>query len=268
MAFFTPFAFRTFNLDTDAQAFITAAEITDTTIIASVNNLVIDLKNNNLWNKLIALYPFVGGTASSHKWNLKDPRDLDAAFRLTFFGTPTHNANGVIGNGTDAYYNTHIIPASHMAQDDVSGFVYNRTNTTNVDFGAFLTSPGAGTGFQLGARNPSDQFVTRCMSTNAGISTSPSNTDSIGFYTISRLASGSYTKSKNKTHTTVTNTSVAPVNLKILGLNVNIDGVPFVGGWTTRNHALIGFGEGLTTGQIETLVDINETFQTSLGRFV
>ena len=50
-----------------------------------------------------ALYPFVGGTATSHKFNLKDPRDLDAAFRLQFNGGWTHNSNGVTPNGTNGY---------------------------------------------------------------------------------------------------------------------------------------------------------------------
>ena len=29
-----------------------------------------------------AIYPFVGGTATTHKFNLKDPADINAAFRL------------------------------------------------------------------------------------------------------------------------------------------------------------------------------------------
>ena len=58
------------SFDADAQAFITAAVITDNTQITAINTLVTDLKAYNIWSKMKALYPFVGGTASTHKWNL------------------------------------------------------------------------------------------------------------------------------------------------------------------------------------------------------
>jgi hypothetical protein len=35
-----------------------------------------------IWRKTHAIYPLLGGTASAHKFNLKDPRDLNAAYRL------------------------------------------------------------------------------------------------------------------------------------------------------------------------------------------
>jgi len=55
--------------DPDAQAFITAASITDPTQQSAINQLVVDLKGYNIWTKFKAIYPIVGGSASSHKWN-------------------------------------------------------------------------------------------------------------------------------------------------------------------------------------------------------
>jgi hypothetical protein len=94
------------SFDPDAQAFITAAAITDPTQQTAIDNLVIGLKADGLWTNMQAIYPLVGGTASSHKWNLKDPRDLDAAYRLAFFGGWTHNSNGITGNGANTYADT------------------------------------------------------------------------------------------------------------------------------------------------------------------
>jgi len=37
----------------------------------AINELVKDLKSNNLWDKMKSIYPFVGGTVSSHRFNLK-----------------------------------------------------------------------------------------------------------------------------------------------------------------------------------------------------
>jgi hypothetical protein len=50
-------------VDADAQAFITAAAITDPTQQAAINTLVVDLKGYNVWSKMKAIYPFLGSTA-------------------------------------------------------------------------------------------------------------------------------------------------------------------------------------------------------------
>jgi len=96
------------SYDSDAQAFFTAAGITDTTQKNAVNQLVLDLKSYSLWNKMNAIYPFVGGTATTHKYNLKDPRDLNAAYRLSFAGGWTHSSNGVTPNGVNGYADTYF----------------------------------------------------------------------------------------------------------------------------------------------------------------
>lgn len=93
--------------DTDAQAFFDATGLSDSTEKEAVNDLVIDLKNAGLWSKMYAIYPFVGGTASTQKYNLKDPRDLDAAYRLNFIGG-TNNAKNYQTDGIDDTANTFL----------------------------------------------------------------------------------------------------------------------------------------------------------------
>jgi hypothetical protein len=126
------------GVDPDAQAFITAAGITNPTQQAAINTLVVDLKGYNVWTKMKALYPFVGGTASQHKFNLKDPRDLDAAFRLVFNGGVTHNSNGVTFNGTNGYADTKLSPNSTLLQNNNSISVYSRANVAQT--GLFLVN--------------------------------------------------------------------------------------------------------------------------------
>lgn len=36
-----------------------------------INEFVKELKNHNLWDRMKAIYPFVGGTVNSHRFNLK-----------------------------------------------------------------------------------------------------------------------------------------------------------------------------------------------------
>lgn len=113
------------SVDTDAQAFITAAGITDPTQQTAINTLVVGLKADSLWTNLFAIYPFVGGTASTHKYNLKDPRDLNVAYRLVFNGGMTHSSNGILFNGTNGWADT-------SASDTTYSFgVYTRNSTDN-----------------------------------------------------------------------------------------------------------------------------------------
>jgi hypothetical protein len=106
-----------FNLDPDAAAFIVAAGITNATQKTAINQLVLDLKSYSIWTKMQALYPFVGGTATSHKYNLKDPRDLDVAYRIQFNGGWAHSSNGIRGDGSTAYANTFAAAPSTAIPD-------------------------------------------------------------------------------------------------------------------------------------------------------
>jgi hypothetical protein len=116
-------------VDPDAQAFITAAAITNPTQQAAINTLVVDLKGYNIWSKMKALYPFVGGTASQHKFNLKDPRDLDAAFRLVFSGGWTHSSTGATP-GVNGYANSFCKTVTNISVNSHSFGIYSRTNDT------------------------------------------------------------------------------------------------------------------------------------------
>ena len=93
------------NFNTYAINFIAATGITASDQQSAINQLAYDLVNTGLMDKMIAIYPFVGGNATSHSFNLKDPRDADSAYRLTFSGGFTHSSGGVQGNGTNAYAN-------------------------------------------------------------------------------------------------------------------------------------------------------------------
>src|SRR5258708_12991972 len=95
--------------DAAAKIFIDSSAITDSTQKIAINNFVIQLKASSLWSKFVAIYPMVGGTATTTKWNLIDPRDLDAAYRLTFYGTPVYANTGVLFPMTSDYGDSHLI---------------------------------------------------------------------------------------------------------------------------------------------------------------
>jgi hypothetical protein len=137
-------------VDPDAQAFITAAAITNPTQQSAVNQLVVDLKGYGVWSKMKALYPFVGGTASQHKFNLKDPRDLDAAFRLVFNGGWTHSSTGALPNGTNAFADTKLNAFTlPLNQNSTSFSAYSRTQTAPSNQMIIGTVSGGYTGMSF-----------------------------------------------------------------------------------------------------------------------
>lgn len=173
------------SYDPDAQAFFTAAGITDTTQKNATNQLVLDLKSANIWNKMQVIYPFVGGTATAHKYNLKDPQDTDAAYRLDFTNI-THSAAGAAGNASGCFGDTHWIPnnqtftngvhwSANISVESVTASQYNMGIAQAGDWalindyggnqldywssgaGGYLTaSTASGTGFTLGTSNGSN----------------------------------------------------------------------------------------------------------------
>lgn len=252
------------GLDPDAEAFLTAAGITDTTIETAINDLVIDLKADGLWTKLLAIYPFVGGTASTHKWNLKDPRDLNAAYRLTFNGTITHSSGGIKGNGVDGtYYNTHMAHNT-LGQNDASMFVYIRDNIAEgrVDMGILDTATPY-TGFQINARDTTNVITARC---NSQTLSTVANTDSRGLIGISRTSSTSYSISKNTTQTSQSVSSTGTKTREIYGLCFNLNGSARFG--SVRQQAFSSLGDGLTDTEADNLYTAVQAFQTTLGRNV
>lgn len=136
-------------LDPATSAFITATGITNPTQIAAINTLVVDLKNSGLWTKLKAIYPIVGGSATSHMYNLKDPRNLDAAFRLAFSGGWTHSSNGALPNGVNGFANTFLVPNAQFANMFISMGVYSRTNNTTNGCDIGVTNNAVSAGIEM-----------------------------------------------------------------------------------------------------------------------
>ncbi len=169
------------SYDPDAQSFFTAVEgggdTLTTTEKDAVNDLVLDLKANSLWSLYDGFYPFVGGTASSHKWNLLDPQDTDAAYRIRWIGGMTHSSTGILGNGSNSVGETYWNGVSESATEISLGVYINDKldlNPTNdYDFGAYVSTPVAIDGVLiLGYNNKTTKYVnfyrTAAKSTSSG----------------------------------------------------------------------------------------------------
>lgn len=251
-------------LDSDALAFIAAAGITDIIQQSAISQLVISLKSFGLWTKLRAIYPFVGGTASAHRFNLKDARDLDAAFRLIFFGGWTHSANGVLPNGTNAYADTFLVPNTTLIVHNYAFSAYSRTNTnenrTVMGGGNFYTPMMA-----LKIFNP-----TNFEAPNFGASAPQyTATTGLGFFTGNRTAINNAKMYENgvirNTNTTNASSTFLPSSKIFISAFNNGSNAE---SYSSRQLAFASISDGLTDTEAANFYTAVQTFQTTLGRQV
>lgn len=259
-----PYRFTYF--DADAQAFFTAAGITDPTQMNAVNQLVLSLKSNSLWTKFIAIYPYVGGTATTHKFNLKNPLDTNAAFRIVWAGGVTHNANGITGNGTNGYGETYIQPSTALNQNNTHIAFYSRTNSqqnaSNAEMG--ITDGTLNASLRICSRNTSNQSIYSINDNAAGIVASI--TDSTGFWIASRTASNARKLYRNGTSLqNTTNASVArsTATIPVLGQKAANNTMNH---YSIKNFAFASIGESFNDTEAANYYIAVQAFQTTLGR--
>ena len=249
------------NIDSDAQSFITAAAITDSTQQGAVDALVKDLKNYGIWTKMRAIYPFVGGTATTHKFNLKDPRDVDGAFRLVFNGGWTHSSTGALPDGSTGYADTKLSP-SNLNQNDVHVSFYSRTNFNNTSFQVDIGTLGVNTAFYLSARL-SLSYPGVASNLNGSSFSGSGNNLSNGFFLSQRINSSSVNIYRNNVLVKQnTNTSTIPIaEAIVIGRNKDNE-------FSNRELAFVSLGNSFTTEELTNLYTAVQKYQTTLGRQV
>lgn len=258
------------GIDSNAQAFISASGITDATQQSAINALVTGLKTDGIWTKMKAIYPFVGGTATTHKYNLKDPRDLDAAYRLVFNGGWTHSSTGATPNGTNGYADTKLVPSSVLSSiNNLHLSHYSRTQNSSVS--------GHNMGVDQAERslNLTQYFNSASnklfMNGAYPINSAKSNTtNTLG------LAVGSATSSISRKlyfngSLLNTDTNGQLTNLPIVNLYIGSgrDGTTLAASlFTPHQTAFSSIGDGLTDTEAANLYTRVQAFQTALSRQV
>jgi hypothetical protein len=255
-------------VDADATAFIAAAGITDLTQAAAISTLVDDLKTYGIWSKMKALYPFVGGSATSHKFNLKDPRDLDAAYRLVFNGGWVHSSTGAKPNGTTGYADTKLIPsANYPTVWDISIGFYSRTNikdtiTPSTDISAYQNNSQC-IGFQT--RYTDDKIYSQLYRDAQPYNIVVTNTDSSGLFTLSRTSTGSLKQFRNST---ILGTSTATIAGSIPTTAICLSNGGNNTSYSSREQAFAFIGNGLSDTEATNFYTSVQKFNTTLGRQV
>ena len=248
--------------DADAVAFLTATGITDATITSAICTLVTTMKTDGTWAKCNAIYPMVGGTATTHKFNLKNPLNTNAAFRLSFVGGWTHSSNGALPNGTNTYANTFFNPSANASQNSHHISYYSRTNSnlTEVEIGGANATQGS----VLEIRTSNITYF-RINSSTTYITAA--DADSRAFYMANRTAQNVINGWKNLTKiATGATASSTLVNLNyFLGALNNNGATSF---YSRKECAFATIGSGLTDAEAAALYNSIQAFQTTLSRQV
>lgn len=263
-----PYAFGV-AYDPDAQAFFTASGLTGATNLTAINTLVVSLKGFGIWTKMKAIYPIIGGTAALHKWNLKDPQDTNAAFRLTFIGGWTHSSTGAFPNGVNAYADTNCnMSTNYSVNTSVHISYYSRTD------GSFTSQDMAvynGTTFTALTIRRSAFSNNTLFAANETVNYSFSGIDPNGaaFYISNRTALNVNNGWRNGIKVaTGTNTAGTRPSLNMFLANININGAPDAGLYGKRETAFSSIGDGLTDTEAANLYLAVQNYNTSLSRQV
>ena len=255
----------------ETVAFLQAINSTDATLAGAIDGLVVALKTGNLWSKFNAIYPFVGGTMDTTKYNLISPTDTDAGYRLTFVGAWQFDNNGVTGNGINTYARTHYIPttAQPLGLNNTHLAFYSRTaNAANaVDIGGYTRQQG--TGAIIDALNVTANYAgniylgANSANTLAGVAVTPTT----GLYVLSRVNSANVTLYRNGAllyNTALSSQLVCAAELYVGARNDN--GIAMFS--SNRQLAFVSIGGGLSATETATFNAAVTAFQTAMNRNV
>ena len=250
-------------LDSDAQAYITAAGITNPTEQAAVNQLVLDLKgtgsttnNTDVWSDSYTIYPLSPTSLAAAAFNLKDPTQ-----NITWFNSPTHSTSGVSGNGTTMYGDTGINILNDIGSNNFG--MYVRVDSQNANNQAEMGAIKTSSPFDGGQVVP--YFSNLDSSFVGGVSNDPLQTSRTGLLGVQKNSSnvdrsldGVIYGSEVNALGTAQNISVF-VLARALGTSPNL--------YTTKTHSFYAItAGGLTSNQIADLHYAQNKYNTTLAR--
>lgn len=246
-------------VDPDAIAYVSASS--NIAYQDIIDDLFVSLKSNSIYAKIQAFYPFLGTTASQHKWNAKNPIDTNTAFRLTFVGTSIFSNNGYQLNGS-SYANTYFIPSVQQSLNSNGfSFVVGTNNTPVgdcVDMGSFISGTQKS---YLVARGSANKSIAGFNSVNAE---SAVTSQAKGIFTGTKQSSTVTDLFVNgvQVSTSAGAGTLPTVNVYIGALNLNGS----VYGNSNQRIQFVAFHEGLSDTEVVMLHSILNTFEMLLGR--
>lgn len=203
--------------------------------------------------------------SNQFKYNLVNPVDSDAAFRLVFNGGWTFSSSGALPNGTNGYADTKLVPSTTITRNDGSfGMYFNTTRlASNIAQGAYSTANLSIIGMY--PRYTGDIFYSY-INTQNGVASSTAATNTLGFRAISRTSSTNNIIQYNNNQNNATQASQGdlPLNLYIGALNLNGTATDF----DSIRICFTYLSTSLSSSELSNLYTAVQAFQTKLSRQV
>ena len=240
------------NLYLSAVTFAGGTGITSTESGAT-QTLFTQLFTNNLWDKMVAFYPLLGGVSASCKFNAKSPYDTNNDYRLTFNGGWTFGVSGATGNGTNAYANTFM---SATEEPDVRSFGV---------YGQVLNAEGSNLGNSTSYLVTRETFGTRAaFQFGGGSAVTASGSTSQGIYIGRRLntTASIWRNGVQLDYNGVGSNSWGTDELYLGAQN----GSGVASDFSSNGYGFVFMAESLSTTELTTLTNIINTFATTIGR--
>jgi hypothetical protein len=254
-----PFSVTTASIDADAIAYWTASGITDPDVQGYLHNFYFDWKAAGLYAKTHAMYLLSNGSYASVKFNMVDPDDDNASFRLTENGTITYASSGVTSNGSTGYFNTHFSPNANLTANSAAIGFYSKTNASTGLNGSvtgsnrFVLAPKFGDGIGYSQLTSNAQFASVAVA------------DSRGLFTGSKVSSTDQKLYKNgssiASNATSDNTTWATDNVYLLVRNNG--GTP--DNYDTHKYTFVFITDGLSSTEVSDAYTIIQALMTNLG---
>jgi hypothetical protein len=207
----------------------------------------------------------VGGTVTAHKFNLKDSRDLDAAFRLAFSGGWTHDSNGAKPNGTNAYAQTFLVPSTSLNVNNHSVSYYSGTNLSELS-----ADP-----VNLGAFNSITQAITLAKpnaTLNSRLNSTLNTIANLNMRGFNQSVKTSSSESKLYQNGVALSTGVGGGSLPTIEIYIgtlNLSGSPYVSGYVRNDFRFMQINNmAINDANALLMYQVIQQFQTDLGRNV
>ena len=207
--------------------------------------------------------------ASQFKYNLKDPRNLDAAFRQVFNGGWTYSKQGATPNGTNGYSDTKLVPSANgFTTSNAHISFYSRSTTINGSYPVDLGVDQTGTGFNVSQKMSAADSIAYHGRAYAQVLTGVDANNIAGLHTITRTSTTSLKYNRNgsviQTNTTLENGTIPTVALFIGSTNSNGSANLF----SSRQTAFATIGDGLTDTEASAMYTSVQNYQNSMSRAV
>jgi len=210
------------------------------------------------YQPVLAANNYATNVAAQMKFNLVNPQDTDAAFRLAFSGGWTYSTNGAQPNGTNGYADTKLNPSISLSTSSAHLSFYSRTNSPSSGYTGYELAIGH---YSLITQFQGNTFYSNLEGAGA-YNGSYTSTNGLGHFIASRINNTTTQGFKNgsKVINVTQNSTLVNGNLLISSRGG--------GNYSDKQTAFATIGDGLSDAEAALLYQLIQQYQTDLSRQV